>query len=698
MSIRLKKPKRQFLKHPCSDLAAIWGLRILLDLNGWKSMSNGYSSITSDGDILRTIGLGHLEDKEIEKEDFVEELKKRQIAYEQNSINTCPKYRKNLRRFRKLLGLSKTEAKLLSFAVVLHSHSGLDDIANTLDNIAPSALIPAFSCILDLPEKKIQAALSYQGILARSGILRFSRSKMDKMKGRLDIMEELISLLFSPLSSEMLQQFFHTAKPSKLCSDDYQYIQVDYQLIRRYLQHGSKRNLKGINILLHGSPGTGKTELARTLSEDLGFELFEISTTNLDGEALEGKSRFTSYQLSQQVLAKKENALIVFDEIEDVFPATDPFFGKVPAEEKRKAWVNQQLEENSVPAIWISNDIEQIDNAYIRRFDFVLKLEAPPRKVRAAMLETYLGELPVSKDWIQQAATNQNLAPALISRAAKVVATIHDESESAEQALEQILGNSLAAMGLSEQLMTQEHTASTPYCLDVLNADYDMKQLLQGLKSHPQGRLCLYGPPGTGKTEFGKFIARQIDQPLLVKRASDILNAYVGGTEKLIATMFKQARHDHSVLLLDEADSFLQNRSTARHSWQISHVNELLTQMEEFEGLFICSTNLVDSLDSASIRRFDVKIKFDYLLPEQAWQLFRQILQDMKVPLKNKKHLQTELAKLQQLTPGDFATVVRQNRLKSAKLNAESLIQGLSLENSFKQESQSRGIGFTAEI
>jgi len=698
MSIHLNKPKNQFLKHPCSDLAAIWGLRILLDLNGWKSLSTGYISLTSDGDLLRTIGLGHLEDKKMKKKDFLIELRRRQLACEQSKINTCPKYRKNLNRFRKLLSLSKEETKILSFAVVLHSHSGLTNIANTLDNITPNALISVFSSILDLPGKKIQAALSHKGILARSGILRFSRSKLDKMCGQLDIMDELISLLFSPMSSEMLQQFFHTAQRSKLCPNDYQYIQTDYQLIRRYLQKSSKRGLKGINILLHGTPGTGKTELARTLSEDLGLESFEISTTNLDGEALEGKSRFTAYQLSQQVLAKRENTLIIFDEIEDVFPATDPFFGKIPVEEKRKAWVNQLLEENSVPAIWISNDIEQIDNAYIRRFDFVLKLEAPPRKVRTAMFETYLAGLSVSKQWIQQAAANKNLAPALISRAAKVVATIHDESVSAEQDLEHILGNSLAAMGLSEQLMTQGHTASTPYCLNALNADYDMKQLLQGLKAHPQGRLCLYGPPGTGKTEFGKFIAQQLDQPLLVKRASDILNAYVGGTEKLIATMFKQARHDHSVLLLDEADSFLQNRSKARYSWQISHVNELLTQMEEFEGLFICSTNLVDSLDFASIRRFDVKIKFDYLLPEQAWHLFQQVLKEMQVTVKNKKRWQAELGNLQQITPGDFATVIRKNRLKSAKLNAETLMQGLSLEHSFKPQSQSRGIGFLAEI
>lgn len=72
---------------------------------------------------------------------------------------------------------------------------------------------------------------------------------------------------------------------------------------------------------------------------------------------------------------------------------------------------------------------------------------------------------------------------------------------------------------------------------------------------------------------------------------------------------------DDSVLLLDEADSFLRDRTSAQRSWEVTQVNELLTQMERFEGLFICSNNLIDRLDSASIRRFDFKIMLSYLKP-----------------------------------------------------------------------------------
>ncbi len=81
------------------------------------------------------------------------------------------------------------------------------------------------------------------------------------------------------------------------------------------------------------------------------------------------------------------------------------------------------------------------------------------------------------------------------------------------------------------------------------------------------------------------------------------------------------------MLLLDEADSFLRSRKDAQQSWEITQVNELLTQMESFSGIFICSTNLVTTMDEASLRRFDYKIRFNYLKPEQSWALFNQLLQ-----------------------------------------------------------------------
>lgn len=110
------------------------------------------------------------------------------------------------------------------------------------------------------------------------------------------------------------------------------------------------------------------------------------------------------------------------------------------------------------------------------------------------------------------------------------------------------------------------------------------------------GRLCLYGPPGTGKTAFAHYLAKQLAKPLIIKRASDLLSPYIGETEMAVAAAFNQATKQQAILLIDEVDSFLQDRSKARQSWEVSMVNELLTQLEAFDGVFIASTNLMHNL------------------------------------------------------------------------------------------------------
>ncbi len=360
--------------------------------------------------------------------------------------------------------------------------------------------------------------------------------------------------------------------------------------------------------------------------------------------------------------------------------------------------VNDLLENNPVPALWLSNSIWQMDAAAVRRFDLVLELGTPSRAVRRRILEKHLAELPVRPAWIERMAENEQLAPAVVERAAKVAAVLDGESPTVvEQTLERVLGNTLEAMGLPRAASAAVQPV-TPYRLDCLNPDTDLAELASGLKRDPRGRLCLYGAPGTGKTAFGQFLARELDQPLMVRRASDLLGPYVGMTERQIAQMFEQAQRDHAVLLLDEADSFLRDRSGAHQSWEVTQVNELLTRMEAFEGVFVCSTNLIDDLDPASLRRFDLKIHFDYLRPEQSWRLFREVLKAQGARKPAKTQWLPRLAELDRLTPGDFATLVRRQRLAPGDLTALELYNGLFRESSFKTPNPGNPIGFAARI
>ncbi|OGT90044.1 MAG: hypothetical protein A2286_02185 [Gammaproteobacteria bacterium RIFOXYA12_FULL_61_12] len=115
-----------------------------------------------------------------------------------------------------------------------------------------------------------------------------------------------------------------------------------------------------------------------------------------------------------------------------------------------------------------------------------------------------------------------------------------------------------------------------------------------------------------------------MDRPLLVKRASGLLSKWVGEAEQNIAALLRQAEQEGDVLVLDEADGLLADRRDASQNWEVTQVNEVLIQMEAFDGIFICTTNLLERHDPASLRRFAFKVRFDYLEPDQSRLLFEE--------------------------------------------------------------------------
>lgn len=120
-------------------------------------------------------------------------------------------------------------------------------------------------------------------------------------------------------------------------------------------------------------------------------------------------------------------------------------------------------------------------------------------------------------------------------------------ASSIEADMTQVLNNSLEVMS-KKKITNGKSLSPIGYNIDVLNPDMDIKNLVVGLRNHPEWRICLYGPAGTGKTAFGNHIAEQLEKKLLVRRVSDILDKYVGESEKHIAEMFEQARKEEKRL------------------------------------------------------------------------------------------------------------------------------------------------------
>jgi hypothetical protein len=141
---------------------------------------------------------------------------------------------------------------------------------------------------------------------------------------------------------------------------------------------------------------------------------------------------------------------------------------------------------------------------------------------------------------------------------------------------------------------------------------------------------------------------------VLHKRASDIYNMWLGNSEKNIAAAFAEAKSKKMLLVFDEADSFLHDRRNALRTWEVSQVNEMLTQMESHPLPFVCTTNLMDGLDQASLRRFTFKVKYDFLTHRQVAVAFRHFFGVEPA---------TSLSGLSCLAPGDFAVVAKKARI-----------------------------------
>ena len=687
------------------NIIKLWSLRVLYDLRGYSRIDLRYD-LDDHERIFAILDLKYLidkydDEKRLKKKKFKKILAPLSEACEAADHPVDGALFRNTDQLGQLTGLDETEKAILSFGILLNAVREVEDVTDILGNISPHAIPNVLSVLLGLNRTDVRKALSKDGLLNRTGLLTLQRDDRTQLIYQINVMNDISGVLLDddkPNIMKSLTRFFSISEKPKLKPSDYKHIQPDYTLLRTYLNSTTKQRKKGVNILIYGPPGTGKTEMVRTLSTDLGFTLYDVTTggSESDNDDDTYRSRLDSYRLCQQVLKRKTETMILFDEIEDAFIRDGSMerFGIRTSTDAKKGSYNHLLEVNPLPTIWVSNVVSHIDEAIIRRFDYVMELKIPPQSTRINIIKKYAVDLNVSDKWIEQISINESLAPALISRAVKVVKELGKTDQAQTEAnMERILGNTLNAMGYDKTL-SNRHSSPITYRVDALNPDYNLENLQKALHKRSEGRFCLYGPSGTGKSEFARHLAKELDMPLLIKRASDLLDPYIGMTERNLSSMFDQAKDEEALLLLDEADSFLRDRNRSRESWEVTQVNELLTQMEQFKGLFFCTTNLMETLDQASLRRFDLKIKFDYLKPEQSWTLFKQTLKDYQEAENELEDWQKKVRGLQGVTPGDYATVARQNRFSGKPLEAKALYKGLQREIEFKQYGAFKGIGF----
>lgn len=623
---------------------------------------------------------------------------------------------KNIDALAGLLQLNKAERALLLYGTLARYQR---DLRSILVEFKVSNAPEAYAAIAELAQvsaSEVGEALRAGSRLERIGLIEnlISEHNITDLADLMKVSEKLPPVLMREYRdrAELMAVFTRPSSKSDLTTQDFMFVQEDTEVLCALLGNAVARKECGVNVLLYGPPGTGKTELAKVVAQAAGLELFEVEYADRDGNSLSGRDRYRSLQIAQVFLKGSENAALLFDEVEDVFPPISSEAAQLLARAEQvaapsngsvsgKAWVNQILESNNVPTIWVTNRIEQIDPAFRRRFAYHLELKSPPPGAREGVVRKTLDGVAVSDAFVARLASRKGLTPAQIRTAVRFAGLAHraaglpPDAQACEKLIERQLRNADLALGRDTEPEAVQQMV-TQYDLANLNVEcrFELPRIIQALRARGHGTLCFHGPPGSGKTALARHIAQSLERPLVIKQASDLMSKYVGETEQQMAAMFRDAQAEKAVLLLDEADSFLQDRRGAQRNYEVSEVNEMLQGMERFAGVFICTTNLFERLDQAALRRFTFKIRFKPLESAQRVQMFVTEALDGDAGQLQDDLLQ-RLARLDQLCPGDFAAVRRQAALLDTRLEPLEFLEQLEAEHRLKPEvRESRSIGF----
>jgi transitional endoplasmic reticulum ATPase len=487
-------------------------------------------------------------------------------------------------------------------------------------------------------------------------------------------------------------------------------IQKVREMIELPLRHPELFERLGVEapkgVLLHGPPGTGKTLLAKAVASETNANFYSIG-----GPEIMSKFYGESEERLREIFKEaQENApsIIFIDEIDSIAPKREEVTGEV---EKRV--VSQLLSvmdglqsRGKVVVIGATNRINSIDPALRRpgRFDREIEIGVPDRDGRLEILQIHSRGMPLTDDVDLKKLANvthgfvgadlEALAKEAAIRALRRI--LPEINLEAENIPAEVLNKIIVKMSdFQEALKEVEPSAMREVLVEVPDIKWDDIGGLEGVKEElreaiewplkypelfaqmnavPPKGLLLYGPPGTGKTLLAKAAANESEANFISVKGPELLNKYVGESEKAVREVFRKARQaSPCIIFFDEIDSVAPLRGSGSGDSNVTErvISQFLTEMDGLEELrnvvIIAATNRPDIVDPALLRpgRFDRML----LVPPPDLEARRQIfrIHTKKTPLADDVKLDELARKTEGYTGADIASIANTAVMLSIK-------------------------------
>ena len=394
-------------------------------------------------------------------------------------------------------------------------------------------------------------------------------------------------------------------------------------------------------VLLHGPPGTGKTLMAKAVANEIDAHFETIS-----GPEIMSKYYGESEEQLRDVFEEADEnapAIVFIDEIDSIAAKREEAGGDV---ERRVVAQLLSLmdgleERGRVTVIAATNRVDAIDPALRRggRFDREIEIGVPDKDGRKEILQVHTRGMPLSdavdldqyaenthgfvgadlESLTKEAAMNalRRIRPEIDLESEEIDADVLDSLRVTErdfkQALKGIQPSALREVFVEVPDVSWEHVGgledTKERLRETIQWPLDYPEVFEAMDLEAAKGVLMYGPPGTGKTLLAKAVANEAKSNFISIKGPELLNKFVGESEKGIREVFDKARSNApTVIFFDEIDSIASERGQRTGDSGVSErmVSQLLTELDGLEELedvvVIATTNRPDLIDNALLR------------------------------------------------------------------------------------------------